>query len=243
MTGKQVYMAIRKRCLLALRGRFFIVRRKRGLSFLVDILNYIDREIEAFGSYENKQISQLLAKIRERNATFFIDIGANIGLYSISVAKIFPKCEILAFEPDRRNFCQFHANLFLNGLEDRVRVEPYAISASSGQACFTRHEAENRGRSRVESGGGFVVETRRLDDLLEISGGCVAIKIDVEGHEYDVIAGATKLLTNNDVFLQIESFSSDRIEGQLAALGYRVTGRTGHDLTFERNRRDDGSRL
>jgi len=233
--SKKIYLALRKRVLLSLRGRFFIVRRQRGLTFLVDVLNYIDRQIEAFGSYENAQINSFVARIGEHDATLFVDIGANLGLYSLAVAKSFPNCDIVAFEPDRRNFCQLHGNLFVNEFEDRVRVEPFALGANSGQTRFIRHSAENRGRSRVDADGSVSVEVRKLDDLLMVSGLRIALKIDVEGHEHNVITGATKLLLENDCLLQIESFSPDRLERQLAALGYRLLARHGDDLTFERH--------
>lgn len=234
MTFRKIYMALRKRILLTLKGRYFVISRNRGLIFLADILNYIDREIEAFGEYEAVQVSGLLEKISESNATHFVDIGANLGIYSLAVAKSCPNCEILAFEPDRRNFSQLHANIFLNDLQDRIRVEPYAISAAKGSARFYRYQDENRGRSGLSEDGSYMVETRRLDDLLQVSGKKIVVKIDVEGREQDVISGAINVLASNDCLLQIESFDPDRIERKLAALGYRLTVRMGNDLLFEK---------
>ena len=236
MTGRQLYLALRKRLLLALRGRFFVARRDRNLLFLIDILNYIDREIEAFGAYEKDQLSQFLGRIADRKASLFVDIGANLGLYSLSVATAFPDCEIVAFEPDRRNFGQLHGNLFLNNLQDRVRVEPFALSSAAGQTRFVRHDAENRGRSRLGEDGGFLVEVRRLDDLLPVSGRNIVIKIDVEGHERDVIAGAGRILAENDCLLQVECFAPEALVAQLRDLGYRLVAREGDDLTVEKQR-------
>ena len=219
---------------MALRGRFFVSRRGYDLLYLIDIRNYIDREIEAFGGYEKPQLAHFLRRVGARNASLFVDIGANLGLYSLAVARTYPECEVLAFEPDRRNFCQLHGNLFLNDLQDRVRVEPYALSSSSGQTRFVRHDAENRGRSRVDKQGGFSVDVRRLDDLLLITGQSIVIKIDVEGHEQDVIAGAGQVLSQNDCLLQVECFAPDSLIRQLGDLGYQVVARDGDDLTFEK---------
>ena len=227
----QLYLALRKRILTILKGRYFVVRRG-GLYFLVDIFNFIDRRIEGNGEYEEDLILQFIDDVKKLGADYFIDIGANLGLYSLKIATSQPNISIIAFEPDLRNFSQLHANIFLNELEDVIKTERIALSDRSGESRFHRDEAENRGRSRVANNGDRFVLAKKLDDLLNFSGKRVAIKIDVEGHELKVIRGAEHFLQNNKCIVQIEAFDRAPVQEAMMRVGYTLTRSVGNDLIF-----------
>lgn len=232
MTIDQIYLALRKRILRLLRGRYFVVSR-RGSRYLVDVKNYIDRHIEAYGGYENDRVDRFLDEMAKIDCNMFLDIGANLGVYTVAVAKRFPDVDIVAFEPDRINCAQLHANLFLNAIADRVDVHAVALSDQAGTVHFQRHNDENRGRSAVRPDGEIQVQAVTLDSVLKMTGQRVAVKIDVEGHEAAVLLGARSLLANNQCFLQIESFELSRIEPMLKELGYAVKWHIGEDYIFE----------
>lgn len=231
MTYEQIYLAIRKRVLHLLHGRYFVVSRQ-GSRYLLDIRNYIDRQIEATGGYEKDRIERFLEEMARMECNLFIDIGANLGLYTLAVAKKFPDLDIIAFEPDKINCAQLHANIFLNTIVDRVKVHAVALSDRSGMASFHRHDDENRGRSAVRRDGEIQVPTKTLDSIMTMSGQRVALKIDVEGHEPEVLLGARSLLVNNNCLLQVESFDLSLVEPILSELGYAVKWRIGSDYVF-----------
>lgn len=235
MTFDQIYLALRKRILRLLRGRYFVVSR-RGARYLVDIKNYIDRHIEAYGGYENDRLDRFLDEMAKFNCAVFVDIGANLGVYTVAVATRFPKIDIVAFEPDRINFAQLHANLFLNTIADRVNVHSVALSNKAGITHFHRHGDENRGRSAIRPDGEIPIQTMILDSLLVVSGQRVALKVDVEGHEAEVLMGARSLLANNKCLLQVECFDVSRIKPLLTELGYAVKWQIGDDYVFESER-------
>jgi hypothetical protein len=85
---------------------------KDGTRLLLDLKNYIDREVVIKGGFEASNIDFMCKKIASYDCDAFMDIGANIGLYSIAVARR-TAVQVIAFEPDPRNHCQMAANLFL----------------------------------------------------------------------------------------------------------------------------------
>jgi FkbM family methyltransferase len=215
-----------------MKGRYFVARR-HGALFLVDIYNYVDRQIEAYGLYEKRQVAQLVALMDLLRPDVFIDVGANSGMYSIVLAKQFPQMGVICFEPDRRCAAQLSGNLFLNNLEDRVEVHEFALSDTNGESKFSRFPDENRGRSAIRESGEFKVRTALLDDVCDLSGSRIAIKMDVEGHELNVVKGAMGLLSGNDCVLQIECFSAvAELEGVLKAVGYARVQSVGNDHYF-----------
>ena len=89
----------------------FRVVRSNGAAFLVNFRNYVDRQIAFHGDYEAAQHDYFLGEMDRRRCDVFIDVGANIGLYSVLVARRPQPPRIVAFEPDPRNYDQFRANL------------------------------------------------------------------------------------------------------------------------------------
>lgn len=137
-----------------------------------------------------------------------VDIGANIGyVSSLMAVRVGPAGRVMAFEPHPGLCEELRTNVRAWG-DSYGRVEVYqtALSERAGMARLGMPPtfAENRGLSRVlPSGEGgaaatsFRVELRRLDDIFDGSdddGPIALMKIDVEGHELEVLKGAQRLL-------------------------------------------------
>ena len=107
-------------------------------------------------------------------------------------------------------------------MEDRINVYDCAISSDEGELRFHRFAANNRGRSCISEDGEVTVKTSRLDSIIDIKNQVLGIKIDVEGHELDVISGMKEVLKNNTCILQIESFADNlsNLEAYMEELGY-----------------------
>lgn len=128
-----------------------------------------------------------------------IDIGANLGLISMIFAKRFPERQIHAFEPDLSTYQSLLANIELNTLKN-VFPHRIAIAGVEGKIPFSsnpRSRATNRVTSMPDEYT-VSVPCTTLDaftekhSIKEIS----FLKIDVEGHETDVLVGAVNTLKN-----------------------------------------------
>jgi FkbM family methyltransferase len=145
-----------------------------------------------------------------------LDIGANIGAYAIPLAKAFPDCEIHGFEPNPTMLARLRDNIALNGavLDGRIRAIPLALSDVVGQLRFfvVQGIEGNPGLSslREESLGTadhdtIEVAVQTLDSIyLDSARRISAIKIDVQGHELQVLRGGRKLIERDRPALVFE---------------------------------------
>ncbi len=134
---------------------------------------------------------------------FAIEVGANIGQNCSCMARrAGPNGRVLAFEPHPEILAELRANaaLWTNANFAKVQIEPVALSAEPGEAFLDNGpEFEtNRGsaalKSDADASRGFKVKLARLDDYLSGVQHVGVCKIDVEGHEINVLRGATNAL-------------------------------------------------
>jgi FkbM family methyltransferase len=151
----------------------------------------------------------------------FIDIGACIGEYDIWLAKQGVKC--YAFEPV--NHAAIEENIRLNNVQEGVVLYKCGLGDRPNKVRFNVLDTVT-GSSAINrdySGNDFNVEIETLDNIFEgktiNSRELVVVKLDVEGMEEEVIAGAAQFIRNTDA-LQIvfEKYpgSDDEIERALA---------------------------
>lgn len=211
------------------------VAEAHGGLFLLNWRNYVDRQLLFFDDFEDEQLDRFIGGMKERGCTAFLDVGANIGYYTVVVAQAHP-CWIVAFEPDPRNLQQLRANLFLNRMSERVEVRAEAASDAPGQVSFEVWPDGSTGQSRVSDKGTLSVPAVRLDDVLDFKGQSLAIKMDIEGYEQVALAGMTRLLADNDCWIQLESFGHNlpAVTALLESLGYRKVATIADDHFFAR---------
>ena len=168
--------------------------------------------------------------------TTFIDIGANVGIYSAIALQRNPRIRVIAFEPSEKAAQLFRCNMERNHLlQSRdVLLLNSAVSNFTGPVTWVRTEFQGTsrlGRDQVEEGQDGLVNSMTLDSLLEQTPdlrGPVFVKVDVEGFEPEVLAGATKFIRELRPVMQLEIFRSDESEkswssmADLLAENYRV---------------------
>ena len=124
----------------------------------------------------------------------FVDVGANIGGYSIRLARRFEK--VISVEPNPRVAELLRKNVQLNGLGN-IEIVQGAASDLDGEAILSVPPGRDALSSIVrEFPGGehFKVNTMTLDGLLDKYDKIDLIKIDVEGAELKALKGAAKSL-------------------------------------------------
>ena len=168
-----------------------------------------------------------------------VDIGANVGMYTIWAAKT-RGVNVFAFEPEAQNYALLNRNIVLNGLGGQVKA--YCVGLSDQAGYSELH------LSALDVGGSCHSLGERLDFMHEpmnpvFSQGCVSarlddlvaagvlpapdhIKLDVDGIEHKIIAGARRVLADRKVrSLLIETNqnlpSHMQMVAELVGLGFR----------------------
>jgi FkbM family methyltransferase len=148
---------------------------------------------------ENTSFLQRFLKLNDGDVV--LDIGANIGWYSLLIDRLTQAdVRIFAFEPDRANYDLLVENVALN---KATRVQPVrkAVSERIGTQTLYLYGDKNTGRHSLlplNEAGTEEVETTTLDAFLteaNVAPSAVKfIKFDIEGYEQFALAGATRLL-------------------------------------------------
>ncbi|HEX7711732.1 MAG TPA: FkbM family methyltransferase [Sphingomonadaceae bacterium] len=193
--------------------------------------------------YEPLQPHFLVALAQAVRATAFLDIGANIGTYSLFMSLVPSIGHLHAFEANPPTADELDRNLSLNRLANPVTVHRCALSDAAGDLKFGIVNSYSGANAVLDTSfqdsaqfkEAISVEAKTLDSLLpEPFSGIVAVKLDVEGHELMVIRGGHETFAKNRVLLQVELYPQGReqVVEQLAALGYRRLLRLGPDHYF-----------
>jgi FkbM family methyltransferase len=147
------------------------------------------------GHYE-PHVSAVLAKYCTPG-TSVVDAGANIGYHTVALARhVGPSGLVTAFEPSSENCRLLERSLRENAITN-VDLVPVALAERRGWAYFTHHLGSNGGLfdetgQHYTEGGGTIVPTFRLDDL--VKGRVDLVKLDLEGGEGSAIQGALATL-------------------------------------------------
>ncbi|MBO0768044.1 MAG: FkbM family methyltransferase [Solirubrobacterales bacterium] len=157
-------------------------------------------------NYEQAEIEALAALLKDGGT--LVDVGANIGLHSVTLTKRIPGLSVQAFEPVSATLSLLERNAAKNGVSGQIRTHHLALSDHDGELRLTtRYQAGNFVVPEGADADAQMVErvpTRRLDDVLGSDTPVTAIKCDVEGAELDVLRGATATLETHHPAILIE---------------------------------------
>jgi FkbM family methyltransferase len=154
----------------------------------------------------------------------FIDVGANVGSYTIWTAEI--GADVIALEPADDTFALLTDNIVLNG------YPVMALQAAAGTACgAVRFTVGLDSLNRMDPEGGTQIEMVTLDSIVGVRG-VAGMKVDVEGFEIEVLRGCEQMLSERRVKLiqlewnrtSLKAVGSDRrpVADLLAQYGYNL---------------------
>ncbi len=173
------------------------------------------------GIYE-ASITRLLVGLT-RPGTTMLDVGANIGLTSLPVLHARPTAKVISFEPSPNTLGSLRRTRDESALTDRWQVMGKAAGRAPGTIDFFISSADlGDFDSLVDTGRSgerrkVTVDVTTLDEVWEQQGrpAVSVIKIDVEGAETDVLAGARKLVESERPHIILEWY-----EDNLKPYGY-----------------------
>lgn len=138
-----------------------------------------------------------------------LDVGANVGSHAINFARV--ASQVLAFEPHPHTYWNLCANVLLN---QALNVTPlnFALGSRSGSTTVWNIDPTrpNTGMGICVDVGDLVVPIRTIDELQLDR--VDFIKIDVEGHELEVLRGAVETLTRLSPIVFAEIHASDLLD-------------------------------
>lgn len=140
------------------------------------------------------------------------DVGAHIGFLSAIAARtVGPRGRVVAFEPLPANVLRLTQTVEMNGLTN-VSIRDVAVSSSVGTGAFhVNLSSAMGGLAGAGDGERIDVQTTTLDAELDLSRPPQLVKIDVEGFEEEVLAGAQGLFTKVRPFLIIELLTAEAV--------------------------------
>jgi len=186
---------------------------------------YMGRAFELYGEYGEREVALYRQLIKPGHVV--IDAGANIGSFTLFFGQAVGRDGLVhAFEPQRVIYHILCANLALNRLHN-VISHWGAVGAAQGRITVPKVDYGKTynfgGMSLTEGGDGEQVPILTIDGLgLER---CDLIKIDVQGMEGEVLAGAVETIERFQPVLYVENDLKEKsgaLIGQLFDMGYRL---------------------
>src|SRR5581483_1735884 len=169
------------------------------------------------GLHEFSDMAFLLHLLRPDD--LFIDVGANVGSYSVLASAVCGACAI-AVEPDPDTMRSLRRNIEANGIGHRVAFVEAALGATPGTARFTVGLDTT---NRIAPPGDAGTREVRVKTLDEIARGQhpVLVKLDVEGHEAMVLEGGRDTLRHPSLLaVQVET-AGEAVRDHLESAGFR----------------------
>lgn len=204
-----------------------ILETQNGRFYFANADDYIARMMRRDGHWEVHICEALMAIMPEKAIIRGLDVGANIGAFSIQLASIAKRkgaqLQIQAFEVQPLVFSNLIKNIELNCLGDSIQAHQLAIGAESGEIEFDVLD-----NTRARNAGAFSLSdeiTKNFDVGLPVCGRSKCrsisldtldlasidfIKIDVEGMELEILRSIEPWLMQNATTLLLEIWSAEK---------------------------------
>ncbi len=132
-----------------------------------------------------------------RPGELFVDVGANVGTYSVLAAAEIG-ADTIAVEPVPAAFAHLTANVALNEVQERLTALNVAVGSEPGTLAFTATEDINNHVTDAAGENTIQVEVRTLDGILS-GHHPTLLKVDVEGYEAEVFRGGEATLAQESL--------------------------------------------
>jgi FkbM family methyltransferase len=225
---------------LAQGARLQSTRLDCGAEIECDLSRLIQQQLFFTGTYHNERLQLADWRRQARSSRVILDVGANVGIYSLEAKAANPQAQVLAFEPTPQWAAHLRGTIARNvivGLE----VLEAAASSRPGLACLqscdgspARGHPTNEGMnfiaSNLNGAQGFEIQVTSLDHEAQARGWqrIDLMKIDVQGHEPAVLEGASDLLQRQAIgclFIEINGLQpgdpGEQVLQLLSRAGYR----------------------
>jgi FkbM family methyltransferase len=181
-----------------------IAHTEPGVALQVRLRQHLGLVARGAKAYESAYVKALRGCIEQGETVF--DVGANIGFYSVLFSRwVGPRGKVVCFEPDPDNVRLLRRNLEMNNCENAL-VREVALGRAQEVNVFSRDSATGAtghlgkgptyGETVFGAGREFLipVKTETLDAEAVALGQPGIVKLDIEGGEYEVLCGGSRVL-------------------------------------------------
>lgn len=175
----------------------------------------------AFTGCHEPKLTRRVVSVARRGGTM-IDIGANLGYFSLLWAASNPENRCIAFEASPRNVEILRRNVSRNKLDDRITIIPHAAGQRAGLLSFDLGPEDQRGWGGFTlSANEHTVEVKvvRVDETLPANSKIAFLKVDTEGADAWALMGCDQLLQSR----LIDEIWFEENKDRSAALGIPAT--------------------
>lgn len=178
-----------------------LVKSVLDYQMILDINNGgLEKDIFLHGIREKESTDIFLDYLK--NGMNVVDIGANIGYYTLMEAsKVGDSGNVLAIEPTLSSFNMLKKNCSINGFEN-IDFVNNAVGLESKNVGIDKGRSPNLNRISAKHPGKELVKQETLNNLVDIEPDIV--RMDVQGYELEILKGMDNLLESNDMMLFIE---------------------------------------
>jgi FkbM family methyltransferase len=179
-----------------------------GIKFNLDLSNLIEHQL-FFHTHHEPGLGRLLSFVKSDSVV--LDIGANVGLFTLQFAQKCTEGKVFAFEPSQLNADRLTRNIELNQLNN-IEVLRLGVGEQVGAKLLYAIWPGNSGANRVLHDAAYknmakeAIRITTLDDFVESRRlqKVDIIKIDVEGYELFVLQGGVNVIKQFRPILFIE---------------------------------------
>ncbi len=207
------------------------VSLNNGISY---VINAGTTEIRVIDEIWRLRVYDPLLSFVASGATV-IDIGANIGVFSVKAARHAKDVKVLSFEPFPRNFEMLKGNIGINHLDNFIYPVRLAVSGKKEEKTLYFRPHDSGGASLKRYGdeselSSITVQTTTLEDIFRDHHVtvCDFLKVDCEGAEEEILTTAPRLMFDRIRSLTIEwhqdlnKMTLDEFLAFLGGLGYQT---------------------
>lgn len=155
-------------------------------------------ELQSTGEYEGASMEECKKNLKP--GMVFVDVGANIGLFTLTAARqVGPTGHVYAFEPGKGNCALLRKNIEQNGYKNVTVIEK-AVTDKSGTCTLFESEfnpADHRIYEVSKDRKQVTIECIALDDYFKLGATIDMVKMDIEGAEELAIKGMERILIDS----------------------------------------------
>lgn len=162
--------------------------------------DHISDVIAFTGVYETP-LTKRVAELASQGGVL-VDVGANLGYFSLLWAALNRQNKCIAFEASPRNIPFLNKNIRNNGFESQIEVIPVAAGKEAGRLRFDLGPEEQTGWGGFAAAGvgkGVEIDVVRIDEVVSCDKPIALLKVDIEGADAWALMGSEQLLKTKTV--------------------------------------------